>query len=82
MDNYCPNYESCRLVQTRVVVSEENVRTTYISSYCRNSETNWTVCKRFITKAKYDLCPDFVLPDSLLSPEEILDRFDGEITNN
>lgn len=82
MDNYCPNFESCRLVQTRVVVSEEKTRTVYISSYCKNDEDKWTTCKRFITKTKYDLCPDFVLPDSILSPEEILDKFDDEISNN
>jgi len=82
MNNTCPNYTSCRLVTTREVLSAEDLRDKYIAVFCKGDDHPWVNCKRFITKSKFDLCPDFVLPDSENSPEEILDQFEEEIINN
>jgi len=38
-------------------------------------------CKRLIAKNTLDFCPDFVLPATPLSVDEIIDKFDEENLN-
>ena len=76
---YCPNYKECRLVKASdfpVSVSEKD---NFLERYCENEQKGWTNCKRFISKASLGFCPDFVLPDSDYSTDEIIDKFDNEI---
>jgi len=53
-------------------------REAYLKSYCTAGVSNWTSCKRYITKSELNYCPDFVLPDTELSPIEIIDKFDED----
>ena len=72
----CPNFEICKLVTIEGFSGDEKRRQKYMTTYCTTSEKNWAACKRYITKAELNFCPDFVLPDTMLSPDEIIDRFD------
>jgi len=77
-EEICPNINSCRMVSTAVVVPEEEEKNAYIKTWCKNTEGKWEECKRFSTKASLGFCPDFVLPDTDLSIDEIIDRFEED----
>jgi hypothetical protein len=72
----CPNYDVCQLVQTASVVSDPQRRQFYLDAYCLRGNDAWEACKRYAAKNALNFCPDFVLPDSPLSPSEIIDHFD------
>lgn len=72
----CPNYDICQLVHTTSVVSDLPKKRFYVDAYCLDSTGVWKSCKRFIARNALNFCPEFVLPDSPLSPSEIIDRFD------
>lgn len=80
-DPYCPNYSSCKLVNTVGFTGDEQTRKQYIQVYCEADESKWNNCKRLIVKEKFHFCPDFVMPDTNLSPDEIIDKFDDENLN-
>jgi hypothetical protein len=77
MDKPCPNYHTCRLVQTDDVVTDNKKKSQYISDYCQKEET-WKKCKRYITRRSLWICPDFVLPDSELTEEQIIKKHGKE----
>ena len=77
---HCPNYSTCQLIHVSGFVESETLRDTYISNFCINIPENWKNCKRFQTNSILHFCPDFVLPDIPLSVDEIMDRFDNEIS--
>ena len=72
----CPNYGSCRLVQTDVVVPDKEKKKQYLSAWCQQEET-WKKCKRYTTKKALWICPDFVLPDSDLTEDEVVDLYEN-----
>ncbi len=76
--NICPNTNSCRMISTAEVVPNEKVKDEYMHTWCRNNQEKWSRCKRFITKAELGFCPDFVVPDTTLSIDEIVDKFEDE----
>lgn len=73
---YCVNYLSCQLVNTNNIVPDEQKRLFYINNFCRGNKDTWKKCKRYVTKEELNFCPDFVLPDSLLTTNEIIEEFD------
>lgn len=77
-ENICPNINSCRMVSTIEVVPEGKEKKAYLDTWCRNDLEKWRDCKRFNTKASLGFCPDFVVPDTELSIDEIVDKFDEE----
>ena len=79
--SYCPNYLSCKLVNTLGFTGDEQVHQSYIKVYCKEDESKWNHCKRLLMKEKYHFCSDFVLPDTEFSPEEIIDKLDKENLN-
>ncbi len=58
------------------LVSDPQRRQFYLNTYCLHGDKAWNSCKRLIAKNALNFCPDFVLPDSPLSPSEIIDEFD------
>lgn len=80
-DSYCPNYNICKLVNELGFTGDEAQRKNYISEYCKANATKWDSCKRLIAKNILNFCPDFVLPDTPLSVDEIVDKFDDENLN-
>jgi len=77
MTMICPNYGGCRLVQTDVVVQDSEKKAEYIDAYCQEEET-WKKCLRYKTRKSLWICPDFVLPDSNLTEDEIVERHEKE----
>jgi hypothetical protein len=77
MAKICPNYGGCRLVQTDVVEPDSIKKDQYISSYCLREET-FKTCKRYITRKALWICPDFVLPDSDITEDEVVERYEEE----
>ncbi|HSG67811.1 MAG TPA: hypothetical protein VK994_03830 [Bacteroidales bacterium] len=76
--DFCPNIGTCRLVTTDVVVPDDKNKKMFMDSWCRQPAETWNICKRYITKRELSFCPDFVLPDTELSVEEIIERFDAQ----
>lgn len=74
----CPNINSCRMVSTSEVIPEEDKKKAIIESWCKDSNGKWKTCKRYNTKASLGFCPDFVLPDTDMSIDEIMDKFEEE----
>ena len=72
----CPNYGNCQLVKIDGFVKDDSMKEKYINEFCLAKDRNWKRCKRYCTKTTLNFCPDFVMPDTPLSYEEILDRFD------
>lgn len=72
----CPNYKGCVLVGNKSFL-DETLHSYYLDSYCCKPGV-WTACMRFRAKEQLNFCPDFVLPDTEMTINEIIDRFDKE----
>lgn len=82
MSKYCPNYGDCKLVQTDLVIKDDEVlKAKYIADYCTSDKEVWEACKRYQTRMELHFCPNFVLPDTRLSIDEIMDKYDEETFN-
>ncbi len=79
--DYCPNIEVCRLVIVPDFTIDAEQRKSFIQTYCHSDTKKWESCKRLIVKNKLNFCPDFVLPDTELTPDEIIDKFDQDNLN-
>jgi hypothetical protein len=75
---HCPNYPTCQLIHIPGFVESETLRESYEKDFCNHGRENWKNCKRLQTHRILHFCPDFVFPDSCLSLDEIIDRFDNE----
>jgi hypothetical protein len=71
----CPSYNGCQLVNGTLKIDQEDQKR-YINLFCLNPDGHWQACKRFITKTELSFCPDFVFPDTKLSAEEIIEKYD------
>jgi hypothetical protein len=76
MSKICTNYGGCRLVQTDMVEADSDKKEQYINSYCAKEET-WKTCRRYTIRKALWICPDFVLPDSDISEDEVADRYEA-----
>ena len=76
----CPNYTNCQLIRIPGFLGPDNSPEQYINDYCTSPGEEWNHCKRYNTWQQLKFCPDFVLPDTVLSLDEIIDRFDEELT--
>jgi len=74
----CTNYEQCRLVNTSDYAIGKEAKQSFLETYCNAGSKKWKKCKRFVMKEDMGFCPDFVLPDTTLSPGEIVDKFDSD----
>lgn len=77
MGKACPNYSGCRLVRTSFVIADEEKRQEAVNNWCLDEET-WKNCKRYQTRRALWICPDFVLPDSDMTEDEIAERYENE----
>ncbi len=75
----CPNMPTCFFVNTMRAKMLVNNHTDYIEKYCQGSFTAWSECTRYIVKNAINFCPDFVLPDSKMTPDEVITKFDEEM---
>ena len=75
----CPNYDDCKLINDTGFIISSSQKRSYVVYFCKSKNCDWQLCKRYIVKNTMHFCPDFVLPDSPLSADEIIDKFDKEI---
>lgn len=78
MKGNCPNAEVCKLYLVEGFTGNEEQRLDYKQSWCQSDETKWSSCTRYVVKEAIHFCPDFVLPDSVMTPDEVIDQFDQE----
>ncbi len=76
----CPNIDICRLVNAEDYKLDSDSRANYLKLFCKTETENWENCNRFIVKEELNFCPDFVLPDSGLTADEVMDKFDEDET--
>jgi hypothetical protein len=76
----CPNYLTCQLIHVTGFVEPGTRLEQYTVEFCNGKQEQWKNCKRFLVNTNLHFCPDFVLPDTSLSVDEIIDRFDHEIS--
>jgi len=72
----CPNQKSCQILHVDGFLKDAETKAFYRNSFCEADNAVWNTCKRFQTKTALNLCPDFVMPDSTFSLDEILDRLE------
>jgi len=77
MSKICPNYGSCRLVQTDVIEPDSVKKEQYIDTYCLKEEA-WKKCNRYAIRKALWICPDFVLPDSDMTEDDVADRYEDK----
>jgi hypothetical protein len=76
MGNICPNFGGCRYVKTEVVEPDDARREATIEAYCHNEE-NFKTCRRYSIRKALWICPDFVLPYSDISEDEVAERYEN-----
>jgi hypothetical protein len=74
--DYCPNYKTCQIILIDGFASNPPGKDFYERTYCIAGEEYWSFCKRYLTKHTLNLCPDFLMPDSSFSLDEILDKLE------
>ena len=77
----CPNYKECALVNNKLAL-DEHIYKYYIDNYCCCREGSWSDCTRFRAKEELNFCPDFVLPDTVMTADEIIKKTCGEGLNS
>lgn len=71
----CPNTLRCQILTIPGFVESEDIKDLYFKRYCSvDTEDGYLLCKRFQTKKSLGFCPDFVLPDSNMTLDEIMDK--------
>lgn len=75
MNTICPNYGGCRYVRVRDLEPDEAKWEATMAAYCYKEET-FVTCRRYIIRKALWICPDFVLPDSKFTEEEVADRYE------
>jgi len=71
----CPNVKECPLLMG-MLAGKELFLDFYRSTYCEAGEEKYNKCKRFIVKNIYGKFPSDLLPNSSLSIEEIIKKYD------
>ena len=72
--NICPNAETCNLF-VGLLAGKEMYTDFYKSTYCCAEIEKRDKCKRFIIKSIYGKCPQDLLPNSSLSIEQIVQKY-------
>lgn len=75
-DPDCPNTTTCKLVNNIDFLEDKALRDRYIKSYCKGDNPNFEDCTRYTTKNSIHFCPDFVLPDTEMTIDEIIDKYE------
>lgn len=72
MSNQCPKVVKCPLFNDKILKREESAEV-YKNLYCRNSE-KFMECKRYQVSEKIGKCADFVMPNSTMTVDQIIQK--------
>ena len=73
MQKRCPYLSKCRLFSDQLDIPED-LRLVYKCHYCLNTQEKWSLCKRFEYQKIKGICPDFVMPNSLLTHTQVQEK--------
>ena len=76
MSKICPKTQKCSLFNGNLLKRKESAET-YKNLYCK-SETKFKECKRYLISEEVGICPDFVMPNSSYSINEIVVKMKKE----
>lgn len=71
----CPRIHQCLINRGLLEIDKERAVKYKLNYCCAGFER----CKRYIIIERLHLCPDFVMPDSSLTIEEVMDRMENEM---
>jgi hypothetical protein len=74
--NECPKTPKCPLFNDNLLKRAESAEV-YKRGYCKDSE-KYKECMRYIVSEKVGKCADFVMPNSMLTVEQIIERMKKE----
>lgn len=74
MSECCSSIEKCP-IYSGVLQGKEFTTKAYKAMYCEAPEENRNQCKRWQVKQKFGVCPPDLLPNSMMSVEEIGKRY-------
>lgn len=69
----CPKYEKCPLFNSKLLERQQSTDT-YKALYCKAGKAKYETCMRFKVSMKFGTVPDFVLPNSKMTMEQIGER--------
>ena len=69
LDHKCPIFNN-------KLLNNKSTEEAYKNMYCKNGYENYSLCKRFQVNDKVGKCADFVMPNSFLSVNEIIERME------
>jgi hypothetical protein len=76
MTDVCPKTPKCPLFNDNLLKRAGSAEV-YKNGYCRDSK-KYMECKRYIISEKVGKCADFVMPNSMLTIEQIIYRMKTE----
>ena len=73
--NICPKQGICNLFNDRITSFKSKMSLEiYKKLYCNAKDEYWKECKRLTIFNKTGKCADFVMPNSTLTTEQIIDK--------
>ncbi len=75
----CPNMAQCFLIKSSNTSISQIEKENYIRNFYFSLHNHFLHCKRYQTSVELHFCPDFVLPDTALSIDKIIEKYDEEI---
>jgi hypothetical protein len=76
MNDLCPKTPKCTLFNDNLLKRAESAEV-YKNIFCRDS-SKYKECKRYIVSEKVGKCADFVMPNSMLTIEQIIEKMKNE----
>ncbi len=76
MSDICPKIAKCPLFNDNLLIRPES-STVYKNSYCLD-HIRHKDCMRYKVSEKLGSCPKFVMPNSMLTIEEIVERMNKQ----
>ena len=73
MQMQCLRSSDCALFKGNISLPEDT-KLMYKCYYCLGQDQRWEACRRYQMMEMAGFCPDFVMPNSLLSAEQIKNR--------
>lgn len=78
VDYYCPKYQKCPIFNNKLLKRKQSEEV-YKNLYCKMpGKGGWERCKRYLVAEKMGRVPDWVMPNSTYSVEEIIERMNNE----
>lgn len=74
-EEICIYYNTCPILTGKVTIDEKAIKD-YKDRFCNAGKKAWSKCVRFQVREIVGRCPPEVMPDSPMSPEEVIEKYD------